>query len=197
MRRVPIVSTVIVIAAILTMIGLGVWQLERLQWKQNLMAHYVAAMANAAAVPFPSADPQQTEAVLFRQSSVNCRFTSDWNSIAGRNGKDQAGYVHVVLCGIDGNKTAYVQAGWTQGPQHPEWEGGEVSGLIAPYMDGNARLLADPAVSGFEASAKPNPSDIPNNHLAYAVQWFFFAGVALVIYALALRKRWRERGSPS
>ena len=134
MRRVPIVSTVIVIAAILTMIGLGVWQLERLQWKQNLMAHYVAAMANPAAVPFPSADPQQTEAVLFRRASVNCRFTSDWNSISGRNGNDQAGYVHVVLCGIEGNKTAYVQAGWTQGPQHPEWKGGEVSGLIAPYI---------------------------------------------------------------
>jgi surfeit locus 1 family protein len=32
---------------------------------------------------------------------------------------------------------------------------------------------------------------VPNNHLAYAVQWFLFAGVAAVIYALALRRRTR------
>ncbi|MBF9150521.1 SURF1 family protein [Novosphingobium jiangmenense] len=193
MRRVPIVSTVIVIAAVLTMIGLGVWQLERLQWKQSLLAHYTAAMADKAEAPFPSANTQEIEAVLFRHSSVNCRFTSEWNSISGRNANDQAGYVHVVLCGIEGNRTAYVQAGWTQGPQHPDWKGGPVSGLIAPYIGGTARLIADPPAPGFEASAKPDPNDIPNNHLAYAVQWFFFAGVALVIYTLALRKRWRER----
>ena len=30
---------------------------------------------------------------------------------------------------------------------------------------------------------------MPNNHLAYAVQWFLFALTALVIYAIALRKR--------
>lgn len=194
MRRVPIVSTMIVIAAVLTMVGLGVWQLERLQWKQSLLVHYAAAMADAAEAPFPSADPQETEAVLFRRSTLNCLFTSDWNSISGRNANDQAGYVHVVLCGIGGNRTAYVQAGWTQGPQHPEWKGGKVSGLIAPYMGGAARLIADPPAPGFEPSAKPDPNDIPNNHLAYAVQWFFFALVALVIYGLALRKRWRERG---
>ncbi|MFN3457007.1 MAG: SURF1 family protein [Novosphingobium sp.] len=194
MRRVPIVSTVIVIAAVLTMIGLGVWQLERLQWKQNLLAHYASAMNDPADVPFPSANPEETEPVLFRHSTVTCNFTTDWNSISGRNRQDQAGYVHVVLCGIDGNKTAHVQAGWTQGPQHPDWKGGKVSGLIAPYIGGTARLIADPPAPGFAASAKPDPNDIPNNHLAYAVQWFFFAGVALVIYGLALRKRWRERG---
>lgn len=194
MRRVPIVSTVIVIAAVLTMIGLGVWQLERLQRKQNLLAHYATAMSDSVEASFPSANPEEVEAVLFRRATVDCRFTSQWNSISGRNTSDEAGYVHIVMCGLDGNRTAYVQAGWTQGPQHPDWKGGKVSGLIAPYIGGTARLIADPPAPGFTASARPDPNDIPNNHLAYAVQWFFFAGVALVIYVLALRKRWRERG---
>jgi surfeit locus 1 family protein len=45
--------------------------------------------------------------------------------------------------------------------------------------------------------APPDPADIPNNHLAYAGQWFFFALTALVIYVLALRRRWRtEKSSP-
>ena len=39
--------------------------------------------------------------------------------------------------------------------------------------------------------APPDPGDLPNNHLMYAGQWFFFALTALVIYLLALRKRRR------
>ena len=41
---------------------------------------------------------------------------------------------------------------------------------------------------------KPIPvaiEGIPNNHLSYAVQWFLFALTALVIYVLAVRKKWR------
>ena len=37
--------------------------------------------------------------------------------------------------------------------------------------------------------ARPDPSDLPNNHLAYAGQWFFFAITAFIIYVLALRRR--------
>ena len=51
----------------------------------------------------------------------------------------------------------------------------------------------DEAIHALSANARPDPNDIANNHLAYAVQWFFFAFVALVIYAIALRKRWRAR----
>jgi cytochrome oxidase assembly protein ShyY1 len=58
-------------------------------------------------------------------------------------------------------------------------------GVVAP----GPRLVADPPLAGLAANARPDPSDIPNNHLSYAVQWFLFAVTALVIYLLALRKR--------
>ena len=45
------------------------------------------------------------------------------------------------------------------------------------------------------ANPKPDLASVPNNHFAYAIQWFLFAGIALLIYGLALRKRLRERGS--
>jgi surfeit locus 1 family protein len=45
------------------------------------------------------------------------------------------------------------------------------------------------------ASAPPSPATIPNNHLNYAVQWFLFAGIAALIYFLALRQRWRKAAS--
>ncbi|HBM05474.1 MAG TPA: threonine synthase, partial [Erythrobacter sp.] len=44
-------------------------------------------------------------------------------------------------------------------------------------------------VAGLAPLAPPDPRDLPNNHLAYAGQWFFFALTALIIYILALRRR--------
>jgi cytochrome oxidase assembly protein ShyY1 len=63
-----------------------------------------------------------------------------------------------------------------------------VVGTIAP----GPRLVADPPLAGLEANERPDPSEIPNNHLSYAVQWFLFALTALVIYAVALRRRLRD-----
>jgi surfeit locus 1 family protein len=60
-------------------------------------------------------------------------------------------------------------------------------GVIAP----GPRLVADPPLAGLDANAMPDPSEIPNNHFAYAVQWFLFAATALVIYVLAVRRRMR------
>jgi cytochrome oxidase assembly protein ShyY1 len=38
-----------------------------------------------------------------------------------------------------------------------------------------------------EPSAPPSIEQIPNNHRSYAIQWFLFALIAVVIYLLALR----------
>ena len=82
---------------------------------------------------------------------------------------------------------ARVVLGWSRDPHAPDWRGGEASGVIAP----GPRLVSDPPLAGLAANARPDPADIPNNHWSYAVQWFLFAGTALVIYALALWKRAR------
>tara|TARA_B100000749_G_scaffold250516_1_gene215647 strand:+ start:41 stop:217 length:177 start_codon:yes stop_codon:yes gene_type:complete len=50
-------------------------------------------------------------------------------------------------------------------------------------------LIARSAPPGLKPLAPPSVADLPNNHLAYAVQWFLFAAVAVVIYILALRRR--------
>jgi surfeit locus 1 family protein len=61
--------------------------------------------------------------------------------------------------------------------------------MIAEGIASPARLFSDQPLARLELSARPDPKDIPNNHLSYAVQWFLFAATALVIYAIALRKR--------
>jgi hypothetical protein len=113
------------------------------------------------------------------------------SSIAGRNGAGQSGLTQVATCRLAGGGTALVALGWSLDPAVIDWQGGDVSGIIAP----GPRLVADPPLAGLQASAVPNPSEIPNNHFAYAIQWFLFAGVALVIYLLAVRKRLAAGGA--
>lgn len=81
--------------------------------------------------------------------------------------------------------------GWSQSPDQVAWEGGFVAGTIVPIGELGFKIVADPPLAGLMANAKPDPTDLPNNHLAYAGQWFFFALTALVIYVLALRRKQR------
>ncbi|MEO1044204.1 MAG: SURF1 family protein [Pseudomonadota bacterium] len=192
MTRIPILPTIIVAAAIATMIALGVWQLGRADEKAALLARYQAAAAGQPVHDWPQM-PDADDLPLYRRSGFACAEVTSWRSTSGRNAKGRAGWVHIATCRIAGDAEAQLQTGWSLQPQTPTWQGGAVTGIIAP--DGNAliRLVADPAVAGLEASAQPSPADLPNNHLSYAVQWFLFAAMAGIIYALALRQRLLRR----
>ena len=192
MKRVPVLPTIIVLLAVATMIGLGIWQIQRLHWKEALLADYASAATKPPiAWPMP-ADPDALP--LYRKSSVNCVSVEGWRASSGRNRAGAAGWVHIAACrtGAEG-PGAQVVAGWSQRPENPQWAGGLVTGVIAPDSRFLVRLVADPPVAGLAATQPPSLDDIPNNHFAYAVQWFLFAGIALVIYVLALRRRTGER----
>jgi cytochrome oxidase assembly protein ShyY1 len=87
-----------------------------------------------------------------------------------------------------------VVIGWSRNPNARfSWNGGKVSGIIAPDRDNGIRLVADRSPAGLEPSAPPSIDTIPNNHRSYAIQWFAFAAIALVIFLLALRGRLSAR----
>lgn len=202
--RWPVVSTVVVALAVATMIGLGVWQLQRKGEKEALIATF-RANAGRPALAFPVLPPIPTEA-MFRPSSVYCLEVVGWETVGGRAADGTVGYRHIARCrtGAEG-PGALVDMGVAQDPAvRPAWRGGgEVRGRIttAPsHSSVLARSLGKAAPSvpmlvaaqpapGLKPSAPPSPESIPNNHLAYAGQWFFFAAVAAVIYFLALRRR--------
>lgn len=188
MKRIPIIPTLLVLIAVGMMVRLGFWQLERLDEKEAVLARYEAAQASGAEVAYPSIPPEFEDA-LYHKSEVDCVVVRAMNAVSGRNARGEAGFAHVATCQDPEGSERLVVLGWSRSPASASWTGGSVTGWIAP----GPRLVADPPLAGLEANAKPDPRDIPNNHLAYAVQWFLFAGVALVIYALALRKRMRER----
>lgn len=196
MRRLPILPSLIVAAAVAVMIGLGVWQLQRAAWKERLLGDLAAA---------PALPPVDLDRVLaegsatvlaFRRATITCAAGDQRPMLrAGRNRQNVSGYSFFLLCrpgeaGLAGR--IQINAGWSQAlnndlrlvPQGP------VSGSIGTVEEGEPVILtADPPLAPLAPSAPPSIDAIPNNHLMYAGQWFFFALTALIIYALALRRR--------
>lgn len=187
--RLPIIATILVACAVATMIGLGVWQLQRKAQKEALLATY-AQVANMPSIAWPSV-PLPDALPLFRTSSVMCVKVERWDSISGKNSNGKAGYAHVAYCHIGGAEGpgAKVAIGWSPRPENPGWTGGAVTGIIAPDNQALIRLVADTAPAGLQKLAPPSPDSIPNNHLLYAIQWFFFAFAAAVMFVLAVRKQ--------
>ena len=186
LRRVPLWPTLVVLLAAGVMIRLGFWQLDRLHQKEALLARYAQTRSISADAPYPR-NTAEAAPVLYRHAAIDCISVADVETVAGRSARGQSGVSHVATCNLAGGGRARVVLGWSREPVVPDWRGGRVAGVIAP----GPRLVADTPLPGLEASARPDPADIPNNHLSYAVQWFLFAGVALVIYALAARGRLR------
>ncbi len=191
MKRLPLLPTLIVAAAIAVMIGLGVWQLQRAHWKNGLLAQYAGA-ATQPPIAWPVV-PMAKDAPLFRRATGFCLSVGGWTASAGRNLKGEAGWSHIAACRTGGAEGPgmLVDMGWSRDSADPAWRGGEVTGVIAPDSKHVIRLISATPAPGLEPSQPPNPEDIPNNHLAYAVQWFLFAAVAGIIYWLALRRRRR------
>jgi len=203
-RRLPIVPTILVAIAVAMMIGLGLWQIQRLHWKETLLARYVAnEHLPAIALPIGSTD----DSLLFRRATAFCLRPVGWSSEAGRDRDGNVGWRQIAHCTTGAEGPGFlVQLGISKEPdRQPQWNGGKVSGFISHGPDHRPlieiamgkgmqpplMLVADASPPGLRPNAGPDLSSIPNNHLAYAVQWFLFAIVAVVIYILALRKRWR------
>lgn len=190
MIRWPLLPTVVVAAAVATMIGLGVWQLQRAEWKEGLIARY-ERNRGLPPVAWPTMAPTD-DSLLYRRATGFCLEVVGWRAVAGRSLGDEPGWSHIAACrtGAEG-PGMQVDVGWSKSSDAPAWKGGEVTGLVAPDRRHRFRLVAERAAPGLQPSRPPSPASTPNNHLLYALQWFFFAAAAAVIYGLALRRRQR------
>ena len=192
MRRLPVLPTLLVTLAVAAMIALGLWQLlDRRPAKLAYLAQ-VARNPSRPSVTYPGMPDQS---LLLRRASGTCRPPVQVTMA----GAGASGFRAIAACA---NGIA-VQLGTTRDAMaRVAWPGGPVSGFISHAPDGRSligalvdrrpqplMLVADHPLPGLTANARPDIDAIPNNHLAYGVQWFFFAGVATVIYALALRRR--------
>ena len=189
-RKLPIWPTLLVGIAVAVMIGLGIWQLGRAETKDRLVGQYRNA-EKAPPVAFPTA-PVAGPLPLFRWATGNCLQPQGHRAVAGQNRRGEPGYAHIVQCSTGAGRPMAVELGWSKDPRaQVQWPGGPVTGIIAPDRQNGMRLVAASAPQGLEPSQPPSVEAIPNNHRLYAIQWFAFAAIALVIYVLALRRRAR------
>lgn len=202
--KLPVIPTIIVALAVAAMIGLGVWQLDRRAAKEAAIARY-AGNRDLPVMAFPR--PPIGDENLFRRASAMCLEVVGWTEQAGRAENGQKGWRHIAECrtGIEALTVKFDMGVSTAPGVTPVWNGGEVIGSITQAPDSTPllaslfgkrgprplMLVSETPAPGLAESARPDPSSVPNNHLAYAVQWFLFALAAVVIYVLALR--WRGR----
>jgi len=184
--RLPILPTLIVLIAAAIMIRLGVWQLARLHEKETMLAQYGAAEADRSVHPWAGGEPLP---VPYSHVATTCAKVNGVAAQAGENTQGQPGWAQVASCTLAAGSPARVVLGWTPDPQVVRWGGGPVTGIYVDRGKAGALVYTDPPQAGLQPIARPDPRELPNNHLAYAVQWFAFAGVALVIYGIAVRKR--------
>lgn len=200
MPRFPLIATFIVTLCIAAMIGLGLWQLNiRLPQKEAQLA-LLLENPSKPAMAFPALPD---DSLLFRKAHGFCVEPVGTQLI----GAGKEGFRFIVECrtgGLEG-PGMLVQLGTTRDPNAKlDWKGGAVSGTIAYGPDERSMLaslgdktpkrlmlISDTPPPGLALSNPPKPDSVPNNHLAYAVQWFLFAAVAAIIYLLALK--WRAK----
>jgi surfeit locus 1 family protein len=200
-RRIPVVPSILVFAAVAVMIGLGVWQLQRAKWKEALLARYAQA-EQLPPIAYPTMPMKSDRLPLFRHATGVCLRIIGHRAIGGENQAGEPGYAHIVDCSTGGEGPGMsVEVGWSKDPNAPvNWAGGPVSGIIAPDRLARMRLVAATAPPGLQPSKTPDVSSAsavtPAGHRGYAATWFALAAIALVIYGLALRKKMREPRSP-
>jgi cytochrome oxidase assembly protein ShyY1 len=200
MKRVPIFATILVALAVAAMIALGVWQLQRKHEKEALLAQLEANRH------LPGLVSDWKPANLYRRSRAECGQVLAVTLEGGHDAAGKPGWRAIATCAIPvmpETETYPVQLGIASRPNaKPDWRGGAVTGyltyapdhqpLIAQLFTTKPKtlmLVADPPLAGLGANPPADLSSVPNNHLAYAVQWFVFAAIAAIIYAIALRRR--------
>jgi surfeit locus 1 family protein len=223
------------LAAFAVLIGLGVWQIERLHWKEGLIAQRGAAVSAP-----PVAVPRTLEAARpleFHRVETRGRFLHDRELLVHgiERTHGDGGYLVMTPLRLDDGDVVLVERGWVppekrdaaaraQGnppgevavdgllrlppPEKPSWfvpandpAEGQWFWIDLPAM---ARAAGVPEALPFyvEAGPAPNPgglpvggqtrTELPNDHLQYAITWFSLAGALAVIYVILLR---RERAA--
>ncbi len=199
------------LTGVVVLVSLGVWQLQRLEWKEGLLADIEAKIA-AEPVELPAEADPETDAFL--AVTVKGAIGGDFVPVFGTWRGAGAGY-RIIVPFDTGNRQVLVDLGvardaapglpnerleivgnlnWPdeteKAPDAEIWTKIDVPEL-ARRLDTEALLVVAREVRGAASVLQPVPvgtEGIPNSHLGYAIQWF---GLALVWAGMTAFLLWR------
>lgn len=99
------------IAAFATTVGLGTWQVKRLEWKQGLIAAIESGRSQPPLTALPS-DPAELEARNFTPVEVRGRWLDQEFHIYPRFFRGHRGYFVVTPLALEDGRTLLVNRGW-------------------------------------------------------------------------------------
>ena len=109
--------TLLTVSMLAVLVGLGTWQLQRLEWKTQLIAERDAGLA-AAALSLP-ADDGQLAALEFRKVTARGRFLHDRELYVGsRTNHGKAGYHVLTPLQVEDGTVLLVNRGWVPLDRH-------------------------------------------------------------------------------
>ncbi|MEX2454194.1 MAG: SURF1 family protein [Rhodospirillaceae bacterium] len=152
--------TVCAVPALMLLVGLGVWQLQRLEWKEALIAERTASLSRPS-VEVSAVPADGWQSYDLHRVTLSGRFLHDRTiEIVNRSLKGRPG-VHVVtpLALADGRGTVLVDRGWA--PPARDRRPGEMR-----YPEGDVTLDGI-----LRAGGRPNPW-FPDNEPENRI-WFY------------------------
>ncbi len=202
------------------LVGLGAWQLQRLAWKEGIVAA-IAARMDEPPVALPAMPDPATDAYL--HVSVSGAFTGQALDVLVSRKQVGPGFRVVAVLQADDGRRVLVDRGFVPDGSRGVGHGAggpvtvtgnllwpdEVDGFTPPPDAATGlwyardlpamaeKLQAEPVLvvarSETGEGVAPWPVDttgIPNDHLGYAVQWFL---LALVWLGMTILYLWRMR----
>jgi len=208
-RSLPLGATLLTLIMVAVLIWLGLWQLQRRDWKHNIQAELTAAASLPPVTPRDFLDAMAgSKSLQFRRATIDCRpgRVATYDIKGGTSSTGNGGYRVLVACRdplkhYTRGPDIVVVAGWTTRPDAVKTLDLDTSftGTLIehPYDKEPGRpqflLIPTSAVAPLLPSRIPTPGELPDNHLSYALQWFAFAITLAVIYAIYVRRWRRER----
>src|SRR4051812_7519102 len=96
MMRPPLVPTLIVLAAVILMVRLGIWQLHRAHEKEAMLARYEqnSTLPPMALPPVAVADDK----LLYRTATAFCLQVAGWRQAGGESASGKGGTRYLAEC---------------------------------------------------------------------------------------------------
>ncbi|MEI4234765.1 SURF1 family protein [Roseovarius sp. D22-M7] len=223
MRNNLLVPLVFGLVGVAVLLSLGKWQLDRLAWKEGILAD-IEARISAEPVPLP----EEVERPADRYLPVTVSGRIEPRALRVLVSQKRVGAGYRLISALDtGARRVLLDRGFIPveddvpaPPQTPvtvtgnlHWPDDRLESTPENEIDGNMWFARDVArmaevlgtepvlviareISPPEPGVSPLPVDtvgIPNDHLEYAVTWFSLAVIWAVMTAILIRRQIRAR----